>query len=194
VSGASALENSAVAPAPAQLLPRLQLLILAVFALLVAGCSNDAKMAELRAYVEAEVNRPPGRIEAPPELISYTAFTYSAASLRSPFDIPLDAATALRNQQNSKVKPDETRPKEYLESFALGGLSMVGTLARGGQIWALVSDETSNINRVTVGNYLGRNYGRIVAISDVQIDVVEIVPTGDGGWIERPTTIGLVQP
>lgn len=161
--------------------------------LVLVGCSNGEKMIELHNYVDSVVNRPPGQIEPPPEFVSYVAFTYSAASLRGPFDIPVDAATALRNQLNSEVKPDESRPKEYLESFALGALTMVGTLSRSGQAWALVRDETNNINRVTVGNYVGRNYGRIVAISETQIDVIEIVPTGDGGWLERPTSITLVQ-
>jgi type IV pilus assembly protein PilP len=161
--------------------------------LLVAGCSNGEKIIELQSYVDSVVQRPPGQIEPLPEFVSYVAFTYSAASLRGPFDIPVDAATALRNQLNSEVKPDETRPKEYLESFALGGLEMVGTLSRSGQTWALVRDETNNINRVTLGNYMGRNYGRIVAISETQIDVMEIVPTGDGGWLERPSTVALVQ-
>ena len=68
---------------------------------------------------------------------------------------------------------------------------MVGVLKRGGEAWALVRDETNNINRVTVGNYMGRNHGRISSITDTQSDVVEIVPTGDGGWLERPQSILL---
>lgn len=157
------------------------------------GCSNESKMAELQSYVETQMNLSPGVIEPPPQFVSYVAFTYSAASLRSPFEVPLDAATALRNKQSSKVKPDENRPKEQLENFAIGSLSMVGTLSRSGQIWALIKDDTNNITRVTVGNYLGKNHGRIVAISKTLIEVTEIVPTGDGGWIERPQTIQLAQ-
>jgi type IV pilus assembly protein PilP len=38
---------------------------------------------------------------------------------------------------------------------------------------------------------MGRNHGRIVGIGERQIDVTEIVPTGDGGWIERPQTLTL---
>lgn len=158
---------------------------------LLASCSGDADMIETQDYVQSVISRPPGQIEPPPDFVSYVAFTYSAASLRSPFEIPIDAATALRNQQANEVKPDENRPKEYLENFAIGGLSMVGTIARGQQVWALVKDETSNINRVTIGNYLGKNHGRIVGITDTQITVIEIVPTGSGGWIERPQTIAL---
>ena len=58
---------------------------------------------------------------------------------------------------------------------------------------ALVLDETGLVSRVTVGNYLGRNHGRIVDISETQIDLIEIVPTGDGFWIERPQTVQLRQ-
>jgi type IV pilus assembly protein PilP len=47
------------------------------------------------------------------------------------------------------------------------------------------------VHRLKVGDYLGRNEGRIVAISSAQVDVVEIVPDGQGAWLERPRTIPL---
>jgi type IV pilus assembly protein PilP len=71
---------------------------------------------------------------------------------------------------------------------------MVGTLTREGQTWALVRDETGNVTRVTRGNYMGRNHGRIINITSAQIELVEIVPTGSGSWIERPQTVQLGQP
>lgn len=158
--------------------------------LCLSGCSNNDEMIELQGYVSSVVNRPPGVIEPVPEFRSYEPFTYSAASLRGPFDVPMDAAME-REQRNNQVRPDENRVREALENFAIGNLSMVGTLARSNRIWALVKDETNTISRVTVGHYMGRNHGRIVNLSETQIDLVEIVPTGDGGWIERPQTISL---
>lgn len=160
-------------------------------ALVLAGCSNNNEMIALQDYVSTVVNRPPGDIEPPPEFVTYEAFTYSAASLRSPFDLPVDASAAQRNQQNNEVKPDLNRTPEMLENFAIGNLAMVGTLQRAGQIWALVRDEAGEITRVGIGNYMGKNHGRIVEISEFQISVVEIVPTGSGGWIERPQTVTL---
>ncbi len=159
--------------------------------LTLAGCSNNEEMLALQNEVSAIVNRPPGVIDPPPEFVTYEAFTYSAASLRGPFDLPVDASTLRGNQQVNEVKPDENRTPEILESFAIGNLVMVGTLGRGGQRWALIRDETGQITRVGIGNYLGRNHGRIVAVAETQIDITEIVPTGDGGWIERPQTITL---
>ena len=42
-----------------------------------------------------------------------------------------------------------------------------------------------------IGNYVGRNYGRINSISETQLHIVEIVPSGSGGWMERPQTLTL---
>ena len=47
------------------------------------------------------------------------------------------------------------------------------------------------VHRVKVGDYLGRNNGRIVSINDSAVDVVEIVPDGEGAWLERPRSISL---
>jgi type IV pilus assembly protein PilP len=80
-----------------------------------------------------------------------------------------------------------------LERFNLGSLVMMGTLSRGAQVWALVRDESGEISRVSIGNYMGRNHGRVSGISETQIDLVEIVPTGSGGWVERPQTVLLQQ-
>jgi type IV pilus assembly protein PilP len=161
--------------------------------LALSACTDNDGMIALQEEVSAIVNRPPGAIEPPPAFVSYEAFDYSAASLRSPFDLPIDANALRASQQNSEVMPDPNRTPEVLESFNIGNLVMVGTLARGGQRWALIRDETGNITRVGIGNYMGRNHGRVVAIGETQIDVTEIVPTGDGGWLERPQTLTLQQ-
>jgi type IV pilus assembly protein PilP len=161
--------------------------------LALSACSDNDGMIALQEEVSEIVNRPPGAIEPPPAFVTYEAFTYSAASLRGPFDLPLDANALRGNQQNNEVMPDLNRTPEVLESFNIGNLIMVGTLARGGQRWALIQDEAGNITRVGIGNYMGRNHGRIIAIGEMQIDVTEIVPTGDGGWLERPQTLTLQQ-
>jgi type IV pilus assembly protein PilP len=161
--------------------------------LALSACSDNTGMIALQEEISAIVNRQPGPIEPPPEFLTYEAFDYSAAGLRSPLDPPVDANALRAAQQNSEVKPDPNRTKEILESFAIGNLIMVGTLEMRGQRWALVRDETGNVTRVGVGNYIGRNDGRIVSIAERQIDVTEIVPTGDGGWIERPQTLTMQQ-
>jgi type IV pilus assembly protein PilP len=91
------------------------------------------------------------------------------------------------------VKPDLLRAREFLERFNIEGLQMVGTLTQKGTQWALVKDEESGVHRVRIGNYLGKNHGRIVATTETEVSVMEIVPNGVGGWIERPRTIKLTE-
>ncbi|MFO6379570.1 type 4a pilus biogenesis lipoprotein PilP, partial [Pseudomonas aeruginosa] len=47
------------------------------------------------------------------------------------------------------------------------------------------------VHRVRVGDYLGRNDGKVVGISEGKIDVIEIVPDGEGNWLERPRSLTL---
>lgn len=162
-----------------------------LFALLLAGCESGDDMAQLRRFVEETVNREPGPVEPLPEFTSYEPFTYSAAGMRSPFESPEDARTRGQSDNVSEVQPDLERPREPLESFSLASLTMVGTLTRDNVRWVLIRDDEGTVHRVTVGNYLGRNHGRIVSASDSSIDIVEIVTSGDGGWIERPQTLSI---
>jgi type IV pilus assembly protein PilP len=160
--------------------------------LVLTGCSGAEEMIALQNYVQSAINRPPSAIEPLPAFVSYEPFTYSAASLRSPFDLPIDNNELMRSR-NDEVQPDLNRTPEMLERFNLGSLVMMGTLSRGAQVWALVRDESGEISRVSIGNYMGRNHGRVSGISETQIDLVEIVPTGSGGWVERPQTVLLQQ-
>jgi type IV pilus assembly protein PilP len=39
--------------------------------------------------------------------------------------------------------------------------------------------------------YLGQSDGRVTAVSSDKIELVELVPDGAGGWLERPAAISL---
>ncbi len=135
--------------------------------------------------------RPAGEIEPLPVFASYTHFSYSAMALRSPFETPFIADELAAGARLASA-PDESRRRELLESFNFSALSLRGSL-RGadGVRWALINDGSGGIHRVSVGNYLGRNHGRIVAVSEDKVEVVETVPDGRGGWLERPRTLSL---
>jgi type IV pilus assembly protein PilP len=44
---------------------------------------------------------------------------------------------------------------------------------------------------VLPGNYLGQADGRITAIEEGQIALIEIVPDGVGGFVQRPAALAL---
>ncbi|MEM1404952.1 MAG: pilus assembly protein PilP [Pseudomonadota bacterium] len=159
--------------------------------LVLAGCGSS-DFSDLDDYMAEKRARPGGIIAPIPTFKAYEAFAYSATRLRSPFDRPIEVREITQLQAISAVKPDDARAKEFLEQYTFDSLSMVGTLERGGDDWALIKDPEGGIHRVQVGNFLGRNHGKIVEMTDTYLAVVEIVSDGTSdGWVERPRTIEL---
>lgn len=142
----------------------------------------EQKVAEIRS-------RPGERIEPLPEIKPYEAFTYSAGSMRSPF-VPSAPA---RNELANGVRPDVKRPREFLEQFPLDTMQMVGTLQLQGRNYGLVQGKDGLVHRVLPGNFMGQNDGRIVGITGTRISIIEIVPDGLGGYIERPAALALTE-
>ena len=68
---------------------------------------------------------------------------------------------------------------------------MVGTLAQSRSTFALIKTPDSNLFRVSRGNYLGQNFGRITDIDDVSVKLKEMVQDSAGDWIERVSTLQL---
>jgi type IV pilus assembly protein PilP len=156
----------------------------------VAGCDGGKDFNDLNTFMDGVRARPVGTIEALPKFRSYEAFTYNAASLRSPFQPPVKIDLQNRQKGSRLVAPDENRVKQFLEGFNIEVFEMVGTLGNESGTFALLKG-AGGVHRVKVGDYLGRNNGRIVSVSDGQVDVIEIVPDGEGAWLERPRTIAL---
>lgn len=166
--------------------------VIVLTTLLVAGCGGDTEFSDIKAKMSEIQNGPKGRIKPPPEFKVYKAFSYSAAAVRSPFEKPVEVELAAIPQKRSNVKPDFNRPKEVLEQFGVDSLQMVGTLMRpGGTLFALLQAPDMGLHRVTIGNHVGRNFGKITTVTPSKIDLIEIVSDGQDGWVERPRTLVL---
>lgn len=152
-------------------------------ALLLAGCSDG--LDDLRADIEKAKQRPGGRIQPLPEVKPYLSHEYQMADRRSPF------LQSLAGENPTGPRPDIQRPREHLEQFPLDTLKMVGTLRLGGTSYGLVQTRDGMIHRVLPGNHLGQNDGRVMSVADARIAVIEIVPDGLGGYLERPAALAL---
>lgn len=159
-------------------------LLMLVVTVVTAGCGGDHD--DLHAYIDQVKARPGGRIEPLPQLKPYETFTYDAQSLRSPFvpDSPKGRALA-------GPRPQADRPKEFLEQFPLDTLRMVGTLERDNVRFALLQTRDGLVHRIVPGNYIGQNEGRVVAITEGEVQVEELVPDGIGGFFKRSASVGL---
>ncbi len=165
----------------------LVVILLVGFAL--GACGTD--MDDLDRYINEIKARPGGRIEPLPEITPYEVFTYSAdeQGLRSPF-VP-DSPLVNGGPGDGATRPDLERSREFLESFPLDTLRMVGTLVLGDTTYGLIQTSDGLIQRVVPGNYMGQNDGRIVAINDSAIELIEIISDGIGGYLERDAAVSL---
>jgi type IV pilus assembly protein PilP len=91
---------------------------------------------------------------------------------------------------SSGLQPDATRRREPLEAFPLDALKMVGNLRQGPVEVALLQAETV-VYQVRVGHYVGKNFGRVLRISESEVAIRETVQEPTGEWVERDTALQL---
>ncbi|WP_432471740.1 pilus assembly protein PilP [Amphritea sp. HPY] len=161
-----------------------------------SGCVWIDDAEDLRRFVSQEKQKKSVKVKPLPEFKPYHSFVYEGASLRSPFK-PLVALIELVDDDTSQsgtdngIKPDQQRAKAYLEGFALDNLKMVGTIGvkSGSGLWALIRDGQGEVHRVSVGDFMGLDFGEVVTVKNGRVEIVEIVSNGRGGWMKRPRSV-----
>lgn len=154
----------------------------------ISACSQD--VSDLQTFIAQAKSSHVGSVKPLPQFKPYESFSYSAADLRDPFVATVDLEED-ETTKTSLLNPDSTRPRQPLEVFPLDTLRMVGILEQNENLWGLIKDPKSIVHRVQVGNYMGQNEGRITEINESAIFLVEIVPDGIGGYIERDASIAI---
>lgn len=152
---------------------------------IVCACTPSEDPRQWAAREKAKKGAP---LQPLPVIKTFETFVYKDQDKRDPFDLSADEQD---QATNTGPHPDQNRPREPLEAFPLDGLKMAGTLGLAKSIEGLVRDPDGVVHRIRVGNYVGQNFGRVTAIGEDRIDIVEMVPNGGGAWIERPAAIAL---
>lgn len=156
-------------------------------ALLLTACFNNTE--DLQAYITQVKARPPAPIEPIPEIKPYVRFIYPGHDI-DPFDSKILAPDNSADTTSS-IAPDPNRMPEFLESFPLDSLRMVGTVNQDNTLWTLIRIPDGAVHRVKTGNYMGKNYGKIVKIEERTITLQEIIENGFGGYKEQENSIAL---
>ena len=161
--------------------------------MIMLGCAHGDSMEALKSYVKSVRAKPARPIEPLPEVRPYQSFIYNAQTLRSPFVPPAPPEVTRDVMISNGIHPDVERRKELLENFPLDSLKMVGTLEQSGKIWAILVDSDGMVHRISKGNYVGQNHGKVLEISEEGIKIMEIVPNSQGGWQEREASMALIE-
>jgi type IV pilus assembly protein PilP len=163
-------------------------LTLAVAVATLAACSSgDSELSNYIAEVKARKSKD---VEPIPQIKPYEPFEYVAADRRDPF-VFVERSEQTANPNGPR--PDLRRNKEPLEEFPIDALRMVGIITTPKGTYALIKAPDAVVHRVSIHNHLGQNYGEIVAISESEVSLLELVPDGFGGWTQRPASLALSQ-
>ena len=167
---------------------------LILFSVLSTGCGNN-DFPDLKQYILEVKSKPKGAIPPLPEIKVIESFMFNPEGLRDPFKplVQPEQDELAEQTTGGGIKPDNTRRKEELEAFPLDVLKMVGTVTMKSTVWGLVKADDGTIHRVQVGNYMGKNYGKIIRINTDKIELMEIVPDKPGTWREQQTSLGLIE-
>lgn len=164
-----------------------QIMMLLLSALLVA-CEGGSSYSDLEAFVSTAGEGLAGHVDPLPAVKTYESFTYTAFDIPSPF-------APRKNEQvqhvSSDLQPDLNRRKEFLESYPLESLQMVGSLEQNEIFYGVIKSPEGTLYRVAVGNYLGQDFGQIRQISESEIRLREIIQDGVNEWTERVSTLML---
>ncbi len=174
-------------------------LTLGALALLLGGCGSRDQ-SDLQAFVTEVHSRQGGRIEPLPVMKPSERYLYQSAEAgrRDPFEPYYQAKRAspaerqVSDAQRQFLQEIQTHNPEELENFELDSLRMVGTLENLGSLWGIVLDGDGTVHRVTIGSYMGRNYGKVTRIAEERIEIREIVGDGQGGWDDRAASLALL--
>ena len=77
-------------------------------------------------------------------------------------------------------------------SFALHSVRRRITISKPGEpLQALVSDPSGAVTRVKPGSHMGKNFGLVKQVNEAKVSLIEIVPDGRDGWVERASNVSI---
>ena len=171
-----------------------RLLLAMALAALLAACGSD-EHRDLKQELAEATKDFRGRVDPLPQVKPYEPVPYTSEGQVDPFRPErIEVAQASRRASGNATLIDEQRkrPPEPLEAFPLESIQMLGTITRGKETFALVK-AGPNLYRVRKGNYMGQNFGVITAIDEAQINLKELVQDSGGEWVERMSSLQLVE-
>ncbi len=160
-------------------------------ALLLSACGGE-EFQDLHDFVKNAGADLRGKVDPPPEIKPYEPFAYdNSLALPNPFK-PRTQETKGGDRPGLN-QPNRERHREALEEFPLEGLKMVGFLYQARVGYAIVRSPDSKLHRIKAGNYLGQNFGQIIAVTEIEVKIKEVMQDSNGDWVDRISSLQLIE-
>lgn len=151
--------------------------------LLLSGCGSAED--DLHEWMASEAVKLKGQVAPLPAVSPFTPIAYVGRSVPDPF-APKKITKVAANA------PDAQRRKDFLETFPIDQLAIVGTIKRKGTLWGLVRAPDGVISMVKDGDYIGQNFGQITTIKYSGVKIKESVLDPQGEWVMRDVELPVL--
>lgn len=156
--------------------------LLLMIPLMLLGCAAEEHQ-DLREWMREEARGMKGKVAPLPEITAFPVVAYETETLTPPF---APGKIVTQEVAVDKTAPDRARPQQPLEIFPLEDLKVMGIIMAGNVPYALIQTPPPNKPKhVRVGEYMGRSFGRITAITRDSVTVLESVKDANGAWVAQ---------
>ena len=158
------------------------------------GCSGGDH-EELRLWMDENSKDLKGKVPKLPEVTPYQAVPYDVENLADPFKATrIEPEGRIRDGRGKgSIQPDyEARDlrNSLLEKFPLESLRMIGFMNVNKVPMAVIQVD-DKIRQVKVGDYLGLDFGVITAVTEMEVQLKELIQDSAGDWSERRSSLHL---
>ena len=171
---------------------RIVLALTVLTSMALVACSSEEHQ-DIKQWMSEVTKGMKGRVPPLPEIKPFPIVSYEAADLMDPFNpAKIEPEKKPDGTGGSGVKPDFNRFKEPLEAYALDSLKMIGLIEKGKMKNAVIMADKA-VYLVKIGNYMGQNFGIITDITPSEVQLREQVQDSSGDWVERTSTLQLLE-
>ena len=160
------------------------------------GACSGGDNEDLKRWMDENSKDLRGNIQPLPEVKPYQPVPYDLEGILDPFKsskIEPESKNRPGTGQGGAFQPDfEARDlrNSLLEKYPVESLKMIGYLNVNRRPIAVIQVE-DKVKQVTVGEYVGLDFGMVTQITDKEVVLRELIQDSAGDWSERTSSLYL---
>jgi len=168
-------------------------LVAALSTFLLSACGEEH--GDLQAWMDSVGNESRGKIPPLPAIKAYVPVSYEAASEMDPFDtakLEPEAKGGGFGGDRPGAPDFEAREarNNIMERYPLEAMRMIGFLKIENQPMAAIFVDRIT-KQVKVGDWVGLDFGRVLKVTDQEVELEETIQDSNGDWSKRTNSLQM---